>query len=70
MVGEFSRFMVVIGANAGFTPSNSTRLTLNLRLSGLLITNDSIYVFVLAISLKLDLMFFMLLNSSAKRSIV
>ena len=41
--------MVVIGVKAGFTPSKSTRLTLNLRLFGLLITIDPTGIFALAV---------------------
>ena len=49
--------MNVIWLNAGFTPSNSTRLTLNLRLSGLLNTIDPTGIFALAIRFILDLLF-------------
>ena len=62
--------MIVIGVKDGFTPSNSTRLTLNLRLFGLLITIDPTAIFALAIIFILGLFFFMILNSSTKLSTV
>ena len=62
--------MIVIGVKAGFTPSNSTRLTLNLRLFGLLITIDPTGIFALAVIFIVGLFFLMISNSSTKLSTV